>query len=140
MDICDAWAEKRGFTTAKGCRPDSYRAANELLRLSVEGKLVFCLRPPGYDDEGSEEEEDDEEEVEEDDDDDAELETLAKMVRNIQTAKKRKAMADPVVKVKEGSENNNQEEGDSDEKEESEEESPQAFSSNAFALLGEEND
>ncbi|XP_028410961.1 guanine nucleotide-binding protein-like 1 [Dendronephthya gigantea] len=47
-DICDAWAEQRGFHTAKAGRPDTYRAANNLLRLATDGKIVICLYPPGY--------------------------------------------------------------------------------------------
>ena len=43
-----AWAEKRGFLTAKAARPDTYRADNNLLRLAVEGRLCLCLRPEGY--------------------------------------------------------------------------------------------
>jgi len=54
MDICDAWAEKRGFMTAKGARHDVYKAANELLRLSIEGKLYFCFRPPDGDEDCTE--------------------------------------------------------------------------------------
>ncbi|XP_018416157.1 PREDICTED: guanine nucleotide-binding protein-like 1 [Nanorana parkeri] len=47
-DICDAWAEKRNYKTAKAARNDSYRAANSLLRLAVDGRLCLCMRPPGY--------------------------------------------------------------------------------------------
>ncbi|XP_013410174.1 guanine nucleotide-binding protein-like 1 [Lingula anatina] len=47
-EICDAWAAKRGFLTAKAARNDVYRAANNLLRLALEGRLSLCLRPPGY--------------------------------------------------------------------------------------------
>ncbi|XP_038063800.1 guanine nucleotide-binding protein-like 1 [Patiria miniata] len=47
-DICEAWAEKRGFMTSKAARHDVYRAANNLLRLAVEGRLCLCMRPPGY--------------------------------------------------------------------------------------------
>ena len=43
-----AWAEKRGFITAKAARNDVYRAANNILRLTVEGRLCMCMRPPGY--------------------------------------------------------------------------------------------
>ncbi|XP_068106523.1 guanine nucleotide-binding protein-like 1 [Hyperolius riggenbachi] len=46
--ICDAWAEKRGYKTAKASRNDSYRAANSLLRLAVDGRICLCMRPPGY--------------------------------------------------------------------------------------------
>jgi len=46
--ICDAWAEKRGFMTAKAGRNDVYRAANHILRTAAQGKLCLCMRPPGY--------------------------------------------------------------------------------------------
>uniref|UniRef100_A0A8D0FWD8 Guanine nucleotide-binding protein-like 1 n=1 Tax=Strix occidentalis caurina TaxID=311401 RepID=A0A8D0FWD8_STROC len=38
-DICEAWAEKRGYKTAKAARNDVYRAANSILRLAAEGRL-----------------------------------------------------------------------------------------------------
>ncbi|XP_006275314.1 guanine nucleotide-binding protein-like 1 [Alligator mississippiensis] len=47
-DICEAWAEKRGYKTAKAARNDVYRAANSILRLAADGRLCLCLRPPGY--------------------------------------------------------------------------------------------
>lgn len=47
-DVCDAWAHKRSFLTAKAGRPDVYRAANSLLRLAVDGKIVMCVYPPGF--------------------------------------------------------------------------------------------
>ncbi|KAM8869892.1 guanine nucleotide-binding protein-like 1 [Spinachia spinachia] len=47
-DVCDAWAERRGYKTAKAARNDVYRAANSLLRLAIDGRLCLCLRPPGY--------------------------------------------------------------------------------------------
>ncbi|XP_070531725.1 guanine nucleotide-binding protein-like 1 isoform X2 [Ptychodera flava] len=47
-DICEAWSEKRGFLTAKAGRNDVYRAANNILRLAVEGRLIMCMRPLGY--------------------------------------------------------------------------------------------
>lgn len=43
-----AWAERRGYKTAKAARNDVYRAANSLLRLAVDGRLCLCLRPTGY--------------------------------------------------------------------------------------------
>ncbi|XP_071452354.1 guanine nucleotide-binding protein-like 1 [Hetaerina americana] len=48
MDICEAWAKKRGYLTAKAARLDTYRAANYLLRMATEGKICLCLRPPGF--------------------------------------------------------------------------------------------
>jgi len=47
--VCDtAWALKRGFLTAKAARPDVYRAANNILRMALEGRLCLCFSPPGY--------------------------------------------------------------------------------------------
>uniref|UniRef100_A0A3Q2PBQ8 Guanine nucleotide-binding protein-like 1 n=1 Tax=Fundulus heteroclitus TaxID=8078 RepID=A0A3Q2PBQ8_FUNHE len=47
-DVCEAWAERRGYKTAKAARNDVYRSANSLLRLAIDGRLCLCLRPPGY--------------------------------------------------------------------------------------------
>lgn len=47
-EVCESWAERRGYKTAKAARHDVYRAANSLLRLAVDGRLCLCLRPPGY--------------------------------------------------------------------------------------------
>ncbi|XP_057377955.1 guanine nucleotide-binding protein-like 1 [Daphnia carinata] len=47
-DICEGWAMKRGFMTKKAARPDVARAANHLLRLSLEGRISLYLRPPNY--------------------------------------------------------------------------------------------
>lgn len=47
-DVCEAWAARRGYKTAKAARNDVYRAANSLLRLAIDGRLCLCLRPPGY--------------------------------------------------------------------------------------------
>lgn len=47
-DVCDAWAHKRGFQTAKAGRTDVYRGANSLLRLAVDGKIVMCVYPPHF--------------------------------------------------------------------------------------------
>ncbi|XP_065829566.1 guanine nucleotide-binding protein-like 1 [Oscarella lobularis] len=47
-EICFYWAEKRGYYTARAARPDAYRAANSLLRLTIEGRLCMAMRPPGY--------------------------------------------------------------------------------------------
>lgn len=50
MDICDGWARKRGYLTAKAARLDSFRASNSLLRMALDGKICLCLRPPGFTD------------------------------------------------------------------------------------------
>ncbi|XP_049586296.1 guanine nucleotide-binding protein-like 1 isoform X1 [Syngnathus scovelli] len=47
-DVCEAWAERRGYKTAKAARNDVYRAANSLLRLATDGRLCLCFRPRGY--------------------------------------------------------------------------------------------
>lgn len=48
MNICEAWAKKRGFVTARAARLDSYRAANSLLRFALDGKICLSLRPPEF--------------------------------------------------------------------------------------------
>jgi ribosome biogenesis GTPase A/vacuolar-type H+-ATPase subunit H len=48
MDICDAFALKRGFLTAKAARPDTYRAANSILRMALDGKIALSLKPCGF--------------------------------------------------------------------------------------------
>ncbi|CAH2083344.1 unnamed protein product [Euphydryas editha] len=47
-DICDGWAKKRGYLTAKTARLDTYRAANNILRMALDGKICLWLRPPNY--------------------------------------------------------------------------------------------
>ncbi|XP_046336310.2 guanine nucleotide-binding protein-like 1 isoform X1 [Haliotis rufescens] len=47
-DICNEWAVKCGYNTARGARPDIYRAANHILRMTVEGRLRLNFTPPGY--------------------------------------------------------------------------------------------
>lgn len=47
-DVCEAWAIKRGFMTKRAARPDEARAANHLLRYSLEGRICLYLRPPNY--------------------------------------------------------------------------------------------
>lgn len=46
--LCDAWATQRGFLTARSARPDTYRAANNILRMALDGKIVMSLRPEGF--------------------------------------------------------------------------------------------
>ncbi|KZC06821.1 PREDICTED: guanine nucleotide-binding protein-like 1 [Dufourea novaeangliae] len=48
MDICDGWAIKRNFITARAARLDTYRAANSLLRMALEGKICIHVYPPGW--------------------------------------------------------------------------------------------
>ncbi|CAH4033027.1 unnamed protein product [Pieris brassicae] len=47
-DVCDGWAKKRGYLTAKAARLDTYRAANALLRMALDGKICLWLPPPGF--------------------------------------------------------------------------------------------
>jgi hypothetical protein len=46
--ITEAWAMKRRYFTAKAARPDTYRAANEILRMALDGRLSFCLKPKNF--------------------------------------------------------------------------------------------
>jgi ribosome biogenesis GTPase A len=48
LDICEAWAIKRRYYTAKAARPDTHRSANELLRMALDGRLCLALRPPNF--------------------------------------------------------------------------------------------
>ncbi len=48
FDICEAWALKRGFVTARSNRPDMNRAANHILRMTLEGKITLSLEPDSY--------------------------------------------------------------------------------------------
>ncbi|XP_063722720.1 guanine nucleotide-binding protein-like 1 [Symsagittifera roscoffensis] len=47
-DVCEAWAVKRGFRIARTSKFDVYRAANHLLRLTVEGRICMATYPPNY--------------------------------------------------------------------------------------------
>ncbi|OBZ88990.1 Guanine nucleotide-binding protein-like 1 [Choanephora cucurbitarum] len=46
--ICEQFAEQRGFFTAKAARPDVYRAANTILRLTTDGRILLSFKPPGF--------------------------------------------------------------------------------------------
>jgi ribosome biogenesis GTPase A len=48
IDLCESYALKRGYLTAKANRPDYYRAANELLRMCLDGKFGFTLKPRNF--------------------------------------------------------------------------------------------
>ncbi|CAB4055753.1 unnamed protein product [Lepeophtheirus salmonis] len=48
VDLPSAWANKRCYRTAKSNRPDIYRSANHILRMTLEGKIPLWLIPPGY--------------------------------------------------------------------------------------------
>ncbi|KAJ3029072.1 UNVERIFIED_CONTAM: Guanine nucleotide-binding-like protein 1 [Siphonaria sp. JEL0065] len=47
-DICEAFAIQRGFLTPKAARPDVYRAANLILRMANDGRLLLGFKPPNY--------------------------------------------------------------------------------------------
>ena len=46
--ICSSWAEFRRFFTSRTSRPDAFRAANEIMRMALEGKLCLVFHPPQY--------------------------------------------------------------------------------------------
>ncbi|XP_058802266.1 guanine nucleotide-binding protein-like 1 [Phymastichus coffea] len=48
MDICESWAAKKNFHTAKAARLDTYRAANSLLRMALDGKICIFVYPPKW--------------------------------------------------------------------------------------------
>ncbi|CAG8502968.1 3044_t:CDS:10 [Ambispora gerdemannii] len=47
-DICEAFAMKRHFFTSKSSRTDVYRAANTLLRITNDGRILLSFKPPGF--------------------------------------------------------------------------------------------
>ncbi|KII93170.1 hypothetical protein PLICRDRAFT_35356 [Plicaturopsis crispa FD-325 SS-3] len=49
MDVLTAYADKKGWVTAKAGRPDVNRAGNAILRLVAEGKVRWAFWPPGTD-------------------------------------------------------------------------------------------
>jgi len=46
--ICEQFAFKKGFVTARTSRPDTYRAANMILRFALDGRICLSLEPPAY--------------------------------------------------------------------------------------------
>lgn len=46
--ICEEFAKKCGFFTSKAGRPDTYRAANFILRQVIDGKILIYWTPPGF--------------------------------------------------------------------------------------------
>ncbi|XP_066589713.1 guanine nucleotide-binding protein-like 1 isoform X2 [Prorops nasuta] len=48
IDICNGWAAKKNFMTARTARLDTYRAANSLLRMALEGKICIYVYPPQW--------------------------------------------------------------------------------------------
>ncbi|XP_046588950.1 guanine nucleotide-binding protein-like 1 isoform X3 [Neodiprion lecontei] len=48
MDICDGWAAKRSYLTARTARFDCYRSANSILRMALDGKICIYAYPIGW--------------------------------------------------------------------------------------------
>ncbi|KAG2156633.1 P-loop containing nucleoside triphosphate hydrolase protein [Suillus bovinus] len=48
-EIMTAYANKKGWVTAKAGRPDIHRAGNAILRLVAEGRIAWAFWPPGTD-------------------------------------------------------------------------------------------
>ncbi|KAK3815482.1 MAG: hypothetical protein J3Q66DRAFT_344864 [Benniella sp.] len=48
FNICEAYGIQRGFTTAKTGQSDVYRAANALLTLTNDGRILLSFKPPGF--------------------------------------------------------------------------------------------
>ncbi|KAJ3046059.1 Guanine nucleotide-binding-like protein 1 [Rhizophlyctis rosea] len=46
--MCEAYAIQRGFLTGRAARPDVYRAANAILQLVNDGRIILSFKPPGY--------------------------------------------------------------------------------------------
>ena len=46
--ICEAYALQRGFLTGRAARPDVYRAANAILQLVNDGRIILSFKPPMY--------------------------------------------------------------------------------------------
>lgn len=46
--VCEAWAIKRNYTTARTNRPDTARASNQILRYALDGRLCLALPPKGF--------------------------------------------------------------------------------------------
>ncbi|KAL0485783.1 guanine nucleotide-binding protein-like GNL1 [Acrasis kona] len=44
--LCEAYAIKKRYFTPKRARPDVYRAANEILRDVLYGRVLMCFTPP----------------------------------------------------------------------------------------------
>ncbi|KAF9153186.1 Guanine nucleotide-binding-like protein 1 [Linnemannia schmuckeri] len=46
--ICESFGLKRGFMTAKTSYADTYRAANALLQMANDGRILLSFKPPGF--------------------------------------------------------------------------------------------
>jgi len=74
-EICESYAEKRGYHTQKG-RPDTHRAGLEILRDHLDGRVVLYFTPNSakidvrvYEEEGKEDDFIEEEELESEEED-----------------------------------------------------------------------
>ncbi|KAJ7170038.1 hypothetical protein C8R46DRAFT_1349951 [Mycena filopes] len=48
MDVLIAYADSKGWVTAKAGRPDVHRAGNAILRALAEGRVAWAFWPPDY--------------------------------------------------------------------------------------------
>lgn len=128
-DICEGWAIKRGFMTKRAARPDEARAANHLLRLSLEGRICLFLRPPNYSAE---------ETKWETHPDVKEIASIQALEQDAKSDPWQETVEEETDEEEEEGEGNSQD-GDDDEEDESEEETPVA-NSNKFALLLDSDD
>ncbi|KAG0288616.1 Guanine nucleotide-binding-like protein 1 [Linnemannia gamsii] len=46
--ICESFGLKRGFKTAKTSYADAYRAANAMLQMANDGRILLSFKPPGF--------------------------------------------------------------------------------------------
>ncbi|KAF9923087.1 Guanine nucleotide-binding-like protein 1 [Linnemannia zychae] len=46
--ICESFGLQRGFMTAKTSYPDAYRAANAMLQMANDGRILLSFKPPGF--------------------------------------------------------------------------------------------
>ncbi|KAG0060300.1 Guanine nucleotide-binding-like protein 1 [Linnemannia elongata] len=46
--ICESFGLKRGFMTAKTSFADTYRAANSILQMANDGRILLSFKPPGF--------------------------------------------------------------------------------------------
>ncbi|KAG0220387.1 Guanine nucleotide-binding-like protein 1 [Mortierella sp. NVP41] len=46
--ICESFGIQRGFKVAKSGYPDVYRAANAMLQMANDGRILLSFKPPGF--------------------------------------------------------------------------------------------
>lgn len=138
--ICESWAMKRGYRTAKAARLDVARAANHILRLALDGRIVLATVPKGFkwsDDEeqGAREDALGGDDGDEDEDED---ENGSENVEGSYTAEGSEAddVSEEESSADEGSGESSESEGEAEQRGGGRGGATRA--SNAFALLGEE--